>query len=260
MQLQRAPAHPGRRANGSRSDSVAFQPLPDATRSISSSAWLAVWLRLRRVGKSTVPGSQSCARKRHRTTGNLPPAPRGRCRSRNNGARPSDSAPCQYSHHQERGARCADGCSQERWRPCSGAADLLCFRHRHRRDPPSGRRGPRRRPEPAPNATGPSGRGCARKPANPSSCCTITPRISSTRCRRGSTSTRRSTVEQQDRDYHANRSRGMGGNPTTGAEENLLGYPGTRYFGEHIFVHEFAHAIHRAIRDVDHGRRDLGRL
>ena len=58
-------------------------------------------------------------------------------------------------------------------------------------------------------------------------------------------------VEQQDRDYHANRSRGMGGNPTTGAEENLLGYPGTRYFGEHIFVHEFAHAIHRAIRDVD---------
>lgn len=58
-------------------------------------------------------------------------------------------------------------------------------------------------------------------------------------------------VTQADRDYHANRSRGLGGNPTTGAEENLLGYPGTRYFGEHIFVHEFAHAIHRAIRDVD---------
>ena len=58
-------------------------------------------------------------------------------------------------------------------------------------------------------------------------------------------------VEQQDRDFHANRSRGMGGNPTTGAEENLLGYPGTRYFGEHIFVHEFAHAIHAAVRDVD---------
>lgn len=31
----------------------------------------------------------------------------------------------------------------------------------------------------------------------------------------------------------------------------FLGYPGTRYFGEHIFVHEFAHAIHRAIRDID---------
>ena len=58
-------------------------------------------------------------------------------------------------------------------------------------------------------------------------------------------------VMQADRDYHANRSRGLGGNPTTGAEENILGYPGTRYFGEHIFVHEFAHAIHRAIRDVD---------
>ena len=60
-------------------------------------------------------------------------------------------------------------------------------------------------------------------------------------------------IMQADRDYHANRSRGLGGNPTTGAEENVLGYPGTRYFGEHIFVHEFAHAIHRAVRDVDPG-------
>ena len=60
-------------------------------------------------------------------------------------------------------------------------------------------------------------------------------------------------IMQADRDYHANRSRGLGGNPTTGAEENILGYPGTRYWGEHIFVHEFAHAIHRAIRDVDPG-------
>jgi hypothetical protein len=59
-------------------------------------------------------------------------------------------------------------------------------------------------------------------------------------------------VDQADRDYHANRSRGLGGNPTTGAEENLLGYPGTRYWGEHIFVHEFAHAIMGGgIRDVD---------
>ena len=59
-------------------------------------------------------------------------------------------------------------------------------------------------------------------------------------------------VTQEDRDYHANRSRGLGGNPTTGAEENLLGYPSTRYFGEHIFVHEFAHAIMGGgIRDVD---------
>jgi hypothetical protein len=60
-------------------------------------------------------------------------------------------------------------------------------------------------------------------------------------------------MTQADRDYHANRSRGMGGNPTTGAEENLLGYPETRYWGEHIFVHEFAHAIHSAIRRVDPG-------
>ena len=58
-------------------------------------------------------------------------------------------------------------------------------------------------------------------------------------------------VNQEDRDYHANRSRGLGGNPTTGAEENLLGYPGTRYYGEHIFVHEFAHAIMTGLRDVD---------
>ncbi len=59
-------------------------------------------------------------------------------------------------------------------------------------------------------------------------------------------------VNQLDRDYHANRSRGLGGNPTTGAEENLLGYPGTRYYGEHIFVHEFAHAIMGGgIRTVD---------
>jgi hypothetical protein len=58
-------------------------------------------------------------------------------------------------------------------------------------------------------------------------------------------------VVQADRDYHANRSRGLGGNPTTGAEENLLGYPATRYWGEHIFVHEFAHAMMTGIRDVD---------
>jgi len=59
-------------------------------------------------------------------------------------------------------------------------------------------------------------------------------------------------VTQEDRDYHANRSRGLGGNPTTGAEENLLGYPGTRYWGEHIFVHEFSHAIMGGgIRTVD---------
>jgi len=45
--------------------------------------------------------------------------------------------------------------------------------------------------------------------------------------------------------------RGLGGNPTTGAEENLLGYPGTRYYGEQIFVHEFAHAIMSNLRSIE---------
>jgi hypothetical protein len=58
-------------------------------------------------------------------------------------------------------------------------------------------------------------------------------------------------VNQADRDYHAWRSRGLGGNPTTGAEENLLGYPATRYYGEHIFVHEFGHAIMSNWRAID---------
>ena len=69
-------------------------------------------------------------------------------------------------------------------------------------------------------------------------------------------------VTQADRDYHANRSRGLGGNPTTGAEENLLGYPGTRYWGEHIFVHEFSHAIMGSdpVRRPGDVRRDPRRI
>src|SRR6266567_6551751 len=51
--------------------------------------------------------------------------------------------------------------------------------------------------------------------------------------------------------YWDSRARGLGGRFTTCAEENLLGYPGTRYYGENIFVHEFSHAIHRAIREAD---------
>ncbi|HYH01400.1 MAG TPA: hypothetical protein VD837_19900 [Terriglobales bacterium] len=54
-----------------------------------------------------------------------------------------------------------------------------------------------------------------------------------------------------DKQYWDKRARGLGGNPTTCAEENLLGYPGTRYFGENIFVHEFSHAIHQGIRLAD---------
>jgi hypothetical protein len=56
-----------------------------------------------------------------------------------------------------------------------------------------------------------------------------------------------------DKEYWDRRARGLGGNPTTCAEENLLGYPGTRYYGENIFVHEFSHAIMGvAIRTIDH--------
>jgi len=55
-----------------------------------------------------------------------------------------------------------------------------------------------------------------------------------------------------DKEYWDRRARGLGGNPTTCAEENLLGYPGTRYFGENIFVHEFSHAVMGvAIRTVE---------
>ena len=46
-----------------------------------------------------------------------------------------------------------------------------------------------------------------------------------------------------DKQYWDRRARGMGGNPTSCAEENLLGYPGTRYYGENILVHEFAHGV-----------------
>ena len=43
----------------------------------------------------------------------------------------------------------------------------------------------------------------------------------------------------------------MGGNITSAAEENILGIPGTRYFGEHILVHEFSHNIMGALRVAD---------
>src|SRR5687768_10480513 len=54
-----------------------------------------------------------------------------------------------------------------------------------------------------------------------------------------------------DREYWNRRARGMGGTYTTGAEENILGYPGTRYYGEHILVHEFSHSIMGSVRRVD---------
>jgi hypothetical protein len=62
--------------------------------------------------------------------------------------------------------------------------------------------------------------------------------------------------------YWNARGRGFGGEPngentTSCAEENLLGYPGTRYFGSSICVHEFSHGIMRgAIYTVDPEYRD----
>lgn len=52
-------------------------------------------------------------------------------------------------------------------------------------------------------------------------------------------------------EYWNQRARGLGGDEVTCAEENILGYPGTKYFGENILVHEFSHSIHQAIREVN---------
>ncbi|MDJ0275654.1 glycoside hydrolase [Sphingomonas sp. 2R-10] len=54
-----------------------------------------------------------------------------------------------------------------------------------------------------------------------------------------------------DREYWNGRARGMGGQLTSAATENLLGVPDTRYYGENIFVHEFSHGILDAIRHQD---------
>jgi hypothetical protein len=56
---------------------------------------------------------------------------------------------------------------------------------------------------------------------------------------------------QTDKEYWDRRARGLGGVYTTGAEENVLGYPNTRYYGEHILVHEWSHGIMSAIRGAD---------
>ncbi|TCP37321.1 glycoside hydrolase [Sphingomonas sp. BK235] len=54
-----------------------------------------------------------------------------------------------------------------------------------------------------------------------------------------------------DAQYWNARARGMGGTLTSAATENLLGLPGTRYYGENIFVHEFSHGILEAARWAD---------
>jgi len=47
------------------------------------------------------------------------------------------------------------------------------------------------------------------------------------------------------------RARGLGGNPVTCAEENLLAFKGDPYRGESIFIHEFAHIIDRTFAQLD---------
>ena len=54
-----------------------------------------------------------------------------------------------------------------------------------------------------------------------------------------------------DRAYWDARARGIGGERTVGSEEDVLGLPTTRYWGETIFVHEMAHNILFAIEAVD---------
>jgi hypothetical protein len=54
-----------------------------------------------------------------------------------------------------------------------------------------------------------------------------------------------------DRAYWNARARGMAGPLTSGAAEDLLGLRSSRYYGETIFVHEFAHDVLAAIRGVD---------
>lgn len=54
-----------------------------------------------------------------------------------------------------------------------------------------------------------------------------------------------------DREYWNKRARGMGGIVTSCAEENLLGYPNTRYYGENILVHEFSHMMMTGLRMAD---------
>jgi len=54
-----------------------------------------------------------------------------------------------------------------------------------------------------------------------------------------------------DQQYWNQRARGMGGIQTSCAEENLLGIPGTRYYGENITVHEFSHSIMSGLVAID---------
>ena len=54
-----------------------------------------------------------------------------------------------------------------------------------------------------------------------------------------------------DRDYWDARARGIGGKRMAAAEEDVLGLPSSRYWGETIFVHEMAHSVLYAIEAAD---------
>jgi hypothetical protein len=60
-------------------------------------------------------------------------------------------------------------------------------------------------------------------------------------------------ASQTDAEYWNRRARGLGGIRTSCGEENLLGHEKSRYWGEHICVHEFSHGIMAAIRSADPG-------
>ena len=57
--------------------------------------------------------------------------------------------------------------------------------------------------------------------------------------------------QKTDRQYWNERTRGIGGKFTVGAEEDVLGLRSSRYYGETILVHEFAHNILTAIQFSD---------
>lgn len=54
-----------------------------------------------------------------------------------------------------------------------------------------------------------------------------------------------------DRQYWDNRARAIGGERAVGSEEDVLGLPVSRYYGETIFVHEMGHNVLFAIEAVD---------
>ncbi len=70
-----------------------------------------------------------------------------------------------------------------------------------------------------------------------------------TRCERKHYETRIGSLT--DREYWNARARGIGGVHTVGAEEDVLGKRTSRYFGETILIHEFAHNVLEAIRAAD---------